>query len=520
MRNFKTSASALTLGAILSTSLILGGCGEKNKGESVKIEKVATRTVNTGEAEKALKLMALNESGAGNFTWSAREGDSGNYIFNNLKAESKDGDKGTFGSLELKGVHLEDENAAFDQMIFKDFSATEDDGSTVTFANITLTEPSPALTAAITRAFNGDDDAFDNMEGDVSFKALSFGDLKVDDEDGVFSMDSLKIGKSKDDTGYFSMHGLDMDMISDGEKLIMKLGSFEVTGVNINKYQGLIKSAMDEDGEVGADTVKELMGSMNAHDPDYKNFSLNNLNMKFAGLKLNLDSVNGKIEKKDGKVIMSQSMSPLTISPVAGTEEEDMKMFAEFLTSFGYDKLEFTLEQNSIIDEKSDTLVVKDSYIQMKDGFKLSYDLDVSGYKVFAEQAAAAQSGGSLQNPLAAIGMASSIQISKLRLALHDDSIIDRYFKMSAKENNSTPDALKNEIKDILGQISMEAQDEAQQKLADALKNSVTKFLDDGGTLVFEMNPAAPVNPGGIVMGAMFGSIPDIAAMDITISTE
>ena len=242
--------------------------------------------------------------------------------------------------------------------------------------------------------------------------------------------------------------------------------------------------------------------------------------MNFAGLKLNLDSVNGKIEKKDGKVIMSQSMSPLTISPVAGTEEEDMKMFAEFLTSFGYDKLEFTLEQNSIIDEASETLVVTDSYIQMKDGFKLSYDLDVSGYKKFTEQAAAAQSGGSLLNPLAAIGMASSIEISKLRLALHDDSILDRYFKMSAKENNTTPDALKNEIKDILGQISMEAQDEAQQKLADALKNSVTKFLDDGGTLVFEMNPAAPVNPGSIAIGAMFGSIPDIAAMDITISTE
>jgi len=524
MRNFKTSASALTLGAILSTSLILGGCGEKNKGESVKIEKVATRTVNTGEAEQALKLMALTESGAGNFTWSARVGDSGNYTFSNLKAETKDGDKGIFGSLELKGVHMEDENAAFDQMIFKDFSATEDDGSTVTFANITLTEPSPALTAAITRAFNGDDDAFDNMEGDASFKALSFVDLKVDDEDGVFSMDSLKIGKSKDDTGYFSMHGLDMDMVSEGEKLIMTLGSFEAVGVNINKYQGLIKSAMDEamdEGrEVDADTMKELMDSMNAHDLDYKNFSLNNLNMNFAGLKLNLDSVNGKIEKKDGKVIMSQSMSPLTISPVAGTEDEDMKLFAEVLTSFGYDKLEFTLEQNSIIDEASETLVVTDSYIQMKDGFKLSYDLDVSGYKKFTEQAAAAQSGGSLLNPLAAIGMASSIEISQLRLALRDDSIIDRYFKMSAKENNTTPDALKNEIKDILGQISMEAQDEAQQKLADALRSSVTKFLDDGGTLVFEMNPVAPVNPGGVAMGAMFGSIPDIAAMDITISTE
>lgn len=498
----------------------MGGCGEKNKGETVKVEKVEPRNVDTNEAERALKLLALYESGMGDVAWTERKGDSGNYIFYNFENDAKKDGKAVFGSFELKGVHMEGENPAFDQMVFNDFSGTDDDGSKITFANITLTEPSAALSDAIARSFNGDDDAFDNIEDDVSFKALSFSGLKVDDADGVLTLGGLQIGKDKDDTGYFTIRDLDMDMQSDDEKIIMKLGSINVTGVNISKYQGLIASAIDSGEEMDADKMKELMDSINAYEPDFKNFSLKNFNMDVSGLKINLDSITGKAEKKDSRIIMSHSMSPLTITPPKDTKDKDMQMFAEKLSAYGYDRLEFTMEQNSVLDEKSDTMVVKDSYIQLKDGFKLSYDFDVSGYKAFTEQAVAAQSGGSLLNPFAAIGMASSIEINKIRFSLHDDSIIDRYFKVSAAQNNTTPDVLKNEIKDILAEISMEAQDEAQQKLADALKASVISFLDDGGTLVFEMTPTEPVNPGGVAFGAMFGSIPDIAEMNITISTE
>ncbi len=518
MRNLKSSVSALTLGAILSTTLILGGCGEKNKSENVKIEKVATRNVDTSEAEKALKLMALNESGAGNFTWSARSGDSGNYTFSNLEAETEDGDKGAFGSLELKGVHMEGEDAVFDQMSFNDFTATEDD-SKVSFANITITEPSPALAAAITRSFNGDKDAFDDIEGDVSFKALSFSGLQVDDEDSVFSMDSLKIGKSKDDSGYFSMSELNMDMLSDGKKVIMKLGSIDVTGVNIDKYQGLIKAAMDDDGEVDADAMKELMGSINAYDPDFKNFSLKDFNMDVLGLKINLDSMSGKAEKKGSKVIMSQSMSPLTITPPDETKDKDLQEFIEALNSFGYDKLEFTVEQNSELDEKNDTMVVKDSYIQMKDGFKLSFDYDLVGYKAFAEKAMEMQGKGSKTNPMAALGMMNELKFNHLRFALKDDSIIDRGFKFAAEQQGGTPEALRQQAKVGLAILPIMAKGEGEKKIAGDLSAALGTLLDDGGTLVIDLNPEEAVNFGEVMKGGMGGNV-DVDALGLTIETK
>lgn len=518
MRNLKSSVSALTLGAILSTTLILGGCGEKNKGENVKIEKVASRNVSSAEAEKALGLMALDASGVGDFTWSDRKGGSGNYTFSNLEAESKKGDTGTFGSLELKGVHMEGETPSFDQMVFTDFSAKEEDGSAVTFANVTLTEPSPALAAAISRAFNGDDDAFDNMEGDVNFKALSFSGLKVDDEDGVLSMAGLKVGRDKNDTGYFSMNDLNMDMMSEGEKVIMSLGSIDVTGVNISKYQGLIKAAMDNDGKVDADAMKELMGSINAYDPDFKDFSLKNFNMDVLGLKMNLDSMTGKAEKKGSKVMMSQTMSPLTIVPPVGSTNKDMKKITEGLTSFGYDKLEFTMEQNSVLDEENDTMVVKDSYIQMKDGFKLSYDYDIAGYKKFAEKAMSLQ-GEKSKNPMAAMSMMSELKFNNLRLALRDDSIIDRSFQYAAAQQGGKPEDLRQQAKMGLAFLPMMAKNEGQQKLAEDLSKALGKLLDDGGTLVIGLNPKEAVDFGTIMQGGMNGQI-DIEALGLTIEAE
>ena len=363
MRNFKSSASAAALAALLSTTLILGGCGKKDKGDSgntsVKIEKLAMRKVDNAEAEKALGMMALSESGSGDFTWAGRKGDSGNYTFSNLESETKKGDTGTLGTMELKGVHMEGDQAVFDQIQFNDFSTTEDDGTNVTFKNFTLTEPSPALAAAFTRAFKGDDDAFDDIDGDVSFKAMSFSGLKVNDDDGVFTMDSLKMGTSKDKTGYFVLNDLDMDMMEDGKPIKMKLGSINVTGVNINKYKGLITAAMNDDEDAGEETMKNLMSSMNAYDPDFKTFSLNNFNMDAMGLKVNLDSITGKAEKKGGKVVMTQKMSPLTITPPGETKDKSMKEFVEGLATLGYDKVELTMEQNSVLDEDTDTMIVK-----------------------------------------------------------------------------------------------------------------------------------------------------------------
>jgi len=518
MRNFKTSVSALALGAVLSTSLILGGCGKKDKPKKVEITKVETRKVDNAEAEKALKLMGLSESGSGDVKWADRKGESGNYIFSNFEAETKKGNPGVLGTLELKGVHMEGDQPVFDQILFNDFASTEDDGTEVKFKNFTLTEPSPALAAAFSNAFNGDEDAFDDIDGDISFKAMAFSGLNVKSEEGVITLKNINLGQDISEMGYFTLNGLNLDINDDGKKIKMNLDSIDATGVNINKYKGLMKSSMENEGKIDDDAMAQIMSSMNPYDPDFKDFSLKNFTMDVEGMKIKLDSMTGTTKKKGGKVIMSQIMSPLTITPPGSTEDKDMKEFVEGLAELGYDKLEFTWDQNSVLDEKTDTMVVKDSYIELKDGFKLSFDYDMAGYGA-AMSKIQGLDGKASKNPMAVMGAMSDFKFNHLRLALEDNSIIDRSFKLAAKQQGGTPDALRQQAKMGLAFLPMMAKDEAQQKVAGDLSAALGKLLDDGGTLTIDFSPEEAIDMATIMQGSMGGQL-DVSKLGLTIETK
>ena len=252
----------------------------------------------------------------------------------------------------------------------------------------------------------------------------------------------------------------------------------------------------------------------------FKAISLKDLDVNAMGMIVTLKSYQADTVEKNGKITLTQKMSPLSIIPPKDSEDKDIREFTKALTTMNYDRLEFTMGAKSILDEKADNMRAYDTYVELRDGFRLSYDFDITGYKEFSKQAAAMQASGSSKNPLAAMGMANALQFNKLRIALRDDSIVDRYFKLAATEKDTTPDALKAEIKEQIGKASMVAQDEAQQKLADDFIKAVTAMIDEGGTFVIEMNPAKPVNFGNVAMGAMIGGEVDIEALGLSISTQ
>ena len=154
----------------------------------------------------------------------------------------------------------------------------------------------------------------------------------------------------------------------------------------------------------------------------------------------------------------------------------------------------------------------------MKDGFKLSFDYDMVGYKAFAEKAASMQ-GSTGKSPMAAMGMLSEMKFNHLRLALRDDSIIDRSFKLAAKQQGGTPDALRQQAKMGLAFLPMMAQDEGQQKIAGELSTALGKLLDDGGTLVIDLSPKEAIDFGTIMQGGMGGNL-DVSTLGLTIETK
>lgn len=529
--------STLALACAMSATLILGGCGGKDKSKNAKIaklEKVDTRKVDNAEAAQALTALSLNESGSGALSWAKRTGDGGNYTYTDVVVKGdKDADV-KIAKLELFGAHMQDEQANFDKIEFRDFTvADKKEDRNFSIGRVSLVNPSPDLAASIIEAFSGAEDGLEDIDGDISFQAMSFSNMKASGDGSNMSIKSMSMGEAKDMTGVFSLTGLDVDAKmenDDGDaedirkmdmgNLKISLGSFNVTGANMEKYKGFMTESMKQGRANGSTAIANIMKTMNVYDPDFKSVNLRDLDVNADGMVLALKSYEASMQEKDGVVTMSHKMSPLSIIPAKDGSVMGQKRAANTLSKMGYDRFEFSMGGNSIMDENADTLKTHDSFIELRDGFRLSYDLDISGYKDFTEQAVSAKSTGSLKNPMAAMGMASALEITKLRIALRDDSIVDRYFKMTAEQRDTTADALKQKIKDSLGRISMEAEDEAQQKFADELLDSVTSFLDGGGTLVFEMAPANPVNPGGIAMGAMFGAKPDFTSLGITISTQ
>lgn len=527
MRTFSTNVSAVALTAILSTSLVLSGCGDKNKSKStssdVKIEKVETRKVDNAQAEKALTALSLNESGSGSLSWAAKTGDSGNYVFTDVVIEGDDKDDNPMKveTLELKGAHMVGDLVAFDVITLNNMSTTDDD-AVVTIKKMELIKPSPAISNEIAKAFGGDNDAFEDMEGEFGIGGFDIVGLDVTGDDGKITMDKFMFGESKDKTGVFTLKNLNMD-IQEDEDVKITLGSVDVTGLNIEKYKGLIHASMkagDKGDEIGEDAMKKIMNSMNPYSPDYKNFSLKDFDMDISGLTVDVDSIEGKSTVKKGITTITQKTSPIIITPPADSDKKEMQQFTTALKDMGYDRLVFQTASKSTLNEATDSVEVVDSYLEMEDGFKLNFDYNISGIKELMDKATALGAGNkAANNPLAAMEMLSSMKVSKARIALEDNSIVERGFKFAAKQQGADPSMLRNSAKAGLAFLPMMAKDPAQQALAMEASQAIGSFLDNSGTLVIEMNPEAPVDMGAITSGAQQGDF-DVSKLGLSIRAE
>lgn len=520
---FSNSASKIVLATVLSTSLLVGGCKNKNadtpKKAASEIVKVESRKVNEADAQKALAAFSLDKSGSGTFEWADKSGAKGHYTYKDVTIKGDDKNAVKVGKMELVGAHMDGEKAAFDKIVFNDFRA-DDKEADVSIEKLSLIKPSPTLTNALARAFSGDEDAFENVEGDISFGAFELAGMNVKAEDGNMSLNHMSFGEAKDKTGVFSLKDMKFENHGKGENVSMSLESVHVNGANIQKYKDLFSTAIKEGKNKNAseDAIRKMMSGMNPYDPDFKDFSIRGFKVDADGMKINLDSYEGKADKKGDKVHMSVKMSPLTIVPPKDTQKKELKEFNEALQTMGYDKLEFIAGGKSVLDAANDSMKTDDTYFEMKDGFRLSYNYDLAGYKAFLDKIMEASANGqSAKNPMAVMGAMGSLKVNKLKLTLRDDSFIDRSFKLAAKQKGGTPEQLKQQAKMGLAFAGMMAKDEAQQKLATELSTAVTKLIDEGGTLVIDMNPDSEVNLGALMAGGKGGNF-DISKLGITIS--
>jgi len=521
MRNLK-SISTLALATAISATLMLSGCGKKDKAASPKsvekavknIEKVEVRKVSEAQAKQALSAACLGESGESAFSWKNRDGEAGTYTFSGVTAADA-GDAMNMGSLELAGMRMEGDLVAFDKIVFNDTKVN--DGETVFSAGkVSLMNPSPVLANAFAQLLCGDDDAFENLSGDISFGGFTMGDITFKADEGTGSIASFVVGRETDKTGMLSLKEMKFNVQEGGDDVSMNIGSMDMTGLNMEKYGDFFAEAF-KSGFNGTDITQELAdkvsASMNPYDPDYKHVSMKDFNVSVEGMTMNFDSYVADMEKKGSKVISTQKMTPFTVKFDKNASGEIAEM-ASTLKEFGYDELEFTMGGTTILDEKNDTMSTEDTYFAMKDGFKLSVDMEMANFKKFMTHYNSMQLTDNTSTN-ASLDMLGAMDFTDLTLSFKDESIIDKSFAFAAKSEGGSVAEIKSQAKMGLAMMSMMAQDEAQQKLATDASTALTKLIDDGGTLVVRMQP----KKGFSFADAIDGDI-DVAKMGLSIETK
>lgn len=494
---------ALSASLILSTALTVGACKGDNKSgfsnsssaKALKVDRVSendvaklfsteSRKVTDSDAEQALASLGFGNNGAA-MSWENRAGKAGNYVYSGLTAKGDDGAVVTINKLELSGVRMDDGVATFDVLKAYDMN-TKDQDASISVGKIELAGPSPEMAKAITKSFAegskienlGDLDLnIDLDDEDIYFDAINFEDVSLSADEGRGRLKQFAWGEVGDTgKGLFMLQGLDFNVQESGKPAVkFKLDSASANGVNMDALEDM-KSAQKKLSR-GPQNAMNMFSGKNSFAKNFDTAEFKNLNFEVGTMSLTSDGAQGSAQKKGDVTTIQQVMQPLTLKFTDAPKEPELIKLYEAFQTLGYDELVLSTAQTSSLNEKTGEVKIEDSYIDLKDGFRMSYNLDAGGLQTVADG----------QNPM------DNMTLSRMDIALEDKSFLDRVFKFAAKEQGSSPGLLKMQAKGGLMMMTAMAQNEQQQEMAAQLSKAINKFIDDGGTLKVGINPSAPL---------------------------
>jgi len=500
--SFLRSASlrSMSVALILCTPLMVGACSPKDKGASAeksapasglslkspsrkafaKHFDVPSRKVSDSEAKEALEALNLLKSSKDTLSWAKSSGKAGNYTYSDLAAKSDDGTL-SIHKAQLFGVHMEGDVATFDRADFSGIKIyNEDDDVTVTFADMSLARPTPAMAKSIITSLSNikdmDDLDIDIDDEDMGFGALSISDMAIKSAELNGGIDTMIWGED-DDSGLADILIDDVSLNFDpknGEGGKLVLGEFSATGLRSNLLEGM----------GGPSAMAGKFGSMGKNFDEVR---LDNLVFDSSVVAINTQGFAGKATQKGNVTTIKQASQPFTITLKDAPKSQQGAQAYAMIKELGFEELVFESSQTQIIDSEKDTVTVKDGIVTMKDGFNLDYNYSASGMTA-------------LQNMLKEGGQGSDIDaamktmtLNGLQVRLEDKSIIERGLKLAAQFQGTSPDTIKQQIKIASAGASLFAGAGIEAALMGEMGTALSEFLEDGGTLSVVVDPAAPV---------------------------
>ena len=496
-----------SLAVILSTSLVMGACSNKDKGPSAeksapaaalglkapsdkvfaKHFDVPSRKVTDSEAEQALAELNLLEESGEALSWAKSSGKNGNYSYTDLTAKDDDGQV-TIAKAELVGVHMDGDVATFDRADFSGIKIyDESEDVTVTMETLSVARPTPDMAKAIITSLQNikdlDDLDIKDENMDMGFGALGMSGMKVKSKDVNLSAESLMWGEDEaTKLTDFKVKDVKFNLTEKAdEPMTGSLKSFSATGLRGDMFENLPNAGKSPMG---------MMGGINPLAKMYSTIKMEDLNFDSDFIEVTSKGFEGKSTEKGGVTTQRSVGEPFIIRLKEAPKDQGAKQAYDMVKELGFDELVFQSSQTMIMDSNKDTIAVKDGLFSMKDGFKLSYNYGASGLKGMTEKMQATNSNQNQADIQAAM---ENMTLNGFQLRLEDKSIVDRGLKLAGKLRGAEPDQVKKELKVALTLAPMMASGLEGEMLGE-IAGAFGDFVEDGGTLSIVMNPKEPIS--------------------------
>ena len=496
-----------SLAVILSTSLVMGACSNKDKGPSAeksapaaalglkapsdkvfaKHFEVPSRKVTDAEGKQALEQLNLHKESGDTLSWASTSGKDGNYSFADLSA--KEGDSLlTIGKANLIGVHMNDDIASFDRADFSDITIyDETEQVTVKFDTLSIARPTPDMAKAIMTSLqniNGLDDLDFDEEGlDMGFGALGISGANISSKDLTMAVDSLMWGEDEETRlTDFKVQDVTFAMTEDADTPVnVSLKSLSATGLRGDLFDGVQNSAQ---------SPTAMMGGFNPLVQLYSTLKMEDLNVDSNYVSVTSEGFEGKSTEKGGVTTQTSVGEPFIITLKEAPKSPQGRQAYETVKSLGFDEIVLQSSQTTILDSNTDTVEVKNGNFSMKDGFDLSYNYAASGVKAMSDTLQAANANSSTPDMQAAM---NAMKLNGFQMRLEDKSIVERGLKLAGEMRGASPDQVKKELKVALAFAPMMASGLEGEMLGE-MAGAFGSFVENGGTLSIVMNPKEPIS--------------------------
>ena len=526
--------------AIMIIGLNLAAGAEESKGADVvdvtniaiapyEFAEITPRSIDTVKAEQTLEQWGLLRPRKNGWTWGERTGQAGNYIFTKLHMTTKDGGDFSIGKLVLSGVRMDAGSANFDKAVIYDLdmqgivpsqkskqkkegekSGLDWDGGRIQARKMVLTYPSANFANGIFAAFSGDMETYDEMVIIPEYGHQAAYDIKISSSKNTsaIKINHWILGKGISGEGVLSLAGIQSYGGFDSNTSF-SLASIDIRGVNLKKLKPIFtviaedvrqeqkqangkkkrKANNKKNDDLTEAQGRAVLAFMNPYIPNYSHASLRNLKMQGDGFQMFLSRIDAVIKQQDGKIYSNMETSPLTImvTPEARGDSNNLQ-------ELGFDRIELSLGHEAVMDPALDKIHIKNSYIEMKDGFKLSYNFDGIGLMGLMEEAVMANVSDQELSDKQILAIIASLGKFKSQIMFEDRSILDLGFALAAQSPNKDKAELKKQASALMTLLPVFVKQKEFRPIVTEFSAAVQNLIESGGKLVIATDWDLPLS--------------------------